>query len=179
VHRVAARLILPSVLASCAALALTTSPAAASSAGAARAGTPHCTTSGLVIWLPNGNGNGAAGSIFYKLRLTNLSGHTCTLSGFPRVSAVDVKGKKLGKQASHETGQKAGVVKLAPGGSASFQLRVVEPGNFSPADCHEVTAAGLRVTPPGQTASKVVPFPFQTCSQPTQPVLTVGPVRKG
>jgi len=52
-------------------------------------------------------------------------------------------------------------------------LRIVEAGNFPASACREVTAAGLRVFPPGQTASKVVPFPFQTCSRAGQSVLSV------
>ena len=28
----------------------------------------------------------AAGSVFYKIKFTNLSGHACTLRGFPRVA---------------------------------------------------------------------------------------------
>ena len=67
---------------------------------------------------------------------------------------------------------------LAPGGSASFQLRIVNPGNFSPADCHRTAAAGLRVAPPGAGGAKVVPLPFQTCAKPTEPVLSVGTLKK-
>ncbi|MDQ6778933.1 MAG: DUF4232 domain-containing protein, partial [Actinomycetota bacterium] len=55
------------------------------------ASTPKCATSGLVVWL-NTQGNGAAGSIFYALELTNLSGQTCTLNGYAGVSAVDLAG---------------------------------------------------------------------------------------
>ena len=176
-HRVA-RAILLGIVASCAAVVVAVPLATAGGGGGASASTAPCATSNLVIWLPNGNGNGAAGSIFYKLRITNLGSAACTISGFPALSAVNLKGKAVGKPASKETGQKAGVVKLAPGGSASFQLRVVEAGNFSPADCHATMAAGLRVSPPGGGGSKVVPFPFETCAKPTQPVLTVGPVKK-
>jgi hypothetical protein len=168
---------LVAVVAGCAALVLAPLATAGTSGGAG-ASTAPCSTSNLVIWLPNGHGNGAAGSIFYKLRITNLGSAACTISGFPTVSAVNLKGKAVGKPASKETGQKAGVVKLAAGGSASFQLRVVEAGNFSPADCHPTMAAGLRVSPPGGGGSKVVPFPFETCAKPIQPVLTVGPVKK-
>lgn len=150
-------------------------PAASGAAGATASAT--CASSNLVVWLPNGNGNGAAGSVFYKLRITNLGGGSCTLSGFPKVTAINSKGVAIGKPAANEPGSKAAVVTLEPGGSASFQLRIVEAGNFSPGDCHATKAFGLRVTPPGAGA-KVVPFPFETCAKPTQPVLSVGPVKK-
>jgi hypothetical protein len=173
VNRVAARIVL-GIAAACAALALAVPLA---TAGGATTSAATCKASNLVVWLPNGTGNGAAGSIYYKLRITNLGG-TCTLKGFPKVSAVNLKGQPFGKPASKETSEKAGTVKLAAGGSASFQLRVVEAGNFSPADCHATMAAGLRVSPPGAGGSKAVPFPFETCAKPTQAVLTVGPVKK-
>lgn len=175
-HRFALRAAALGIAAACAALALL-APLAAAGDGASASAAP-CSASNLVVWLPNANGNGAAGSIFPKLRITNLGAGACTLKGFPKLSAVNLKGAAIGKPASNETGQKAGTVKLAAGGSASFQLRVVEAGNFSPADCHATMAAGLRVTPPGAGGAKLVPFPFETCAKPTQPVLTVGPVKK-
>jgi uncharacterized protein DUF4232 len=152
-------------------------PATGAAAGATASST--CASSNLVVWLPNGNGNGAAGSVYYKLRITNLGGGSCTLSGFPKVTAINSKGAAVGKPASNEPGSKSSVVTIKPGGSASFQLRVVEAGNFSAAACHATKAFGLRVTPPGAGGSKVVPFPFETCAKPTQSVLSVGPVKKG
>lgn len=177
-HRFGLRAATLGIAACCAALALLAPMAAAGSGGGASASTAPCSASNLVVWLPSGTGNGAAGSIFYKLRITNLGAGACTLKGFPKVSAVNLKGNAIGKPASQETGQKAGTVKLAAGGSASFQLRVVEAGNFPPANCHATMAAGLRVAPPGAGGSKVVPFPFETCAKPTQAVLTAGPVKK-
>jgi hypothetical protein len=173
-----ARTVALGIAAGCASLALAAPLATAAAGGGASASAAPCATSNLVVWLPNGLGNGAAGSVFYKLRITN-GGAACTLKGFPQVRAIDLKGQPIGKPASKEAGQKAGAVKLAAGGSASFQLRVVEAGNFSPSACHPTMAAGLRVSPPGGGGSKVVPLPFETCAKPTQPVLSVGPVKKG
>ena len=162
-----------------AAAAVLTAPlATAGAGGGASASAAPCATSNLVVWLPNGLGSGTAGSVFYKLRITNGGAAACTLKGFPQVRAVNLKGQPIGKPASKEAGQKAGAVKLAPGGSASFQLRVVEAGNFSPGDCHPTMAAGLRVSPPGGGGSKAVPLPFETCAKPIQPVLSVGPIKK-
>lgn len=62
-------------------------------AGAATARTPRCATAGLVVWM-NTQGSGAAGSVFYTLKFTNLSGHACTLRGYPGVSAVSLGGRR-------------------------------------------------------------------------------------
>jgi len=151
--------------------------AAISVASASGATGPPCQTSGLVIWSNNGAGGGTAGSVFYKVRFTNLSGHACTLKGFPKVSAVNLAGKRIGSPAQHEVGQKPKLRKLANGATATALLRVVDPGNFSPSACHEVTAAGLRVTPPGQSQSKLIPLPFATCSRTGQKTLSIGVVQ--
>jgi hypothetical protein len=124
---------------------------------------PACATSGLVVWLDT-NANGAAGSSFYELHLTNLSGHSCTLQGYPGVSAVTLSGSRIGRPASHEPGTHSTRVTLAQRATATATLRVVQTGDFSASSCKPTTAAGLRVYPPGQRASRVVPFPFAMCA---------------
>jgi hypothetical protein len=126
-----------------------------------------------VIWLNNEPGGGAAGSVYYKLEFTNLSARPCTLRGYPGVSAVDLAGRRLGAAASREAFSQPSTVTLTRGATATATLRIVEAGNFPASACREVAAAGLRVFPPGQAVSKVVPFPFQVCSRAGQGVLAV------
>jgi hypothetical protein len=76
-----------------AALAATGNPAAPAPA----ASTPRCVTPGLVIWLDVPPGNHYAGGAAYYLEFTNLSGHACTLRGYPGVSAVSLTGRQLGR----------------------------------------------------------------------------------
>ena len=143
---------------------------------APRAVARACETPGLVIWL-NTNGSGTAGSITYHLKFTNLSGHRCTLNGFPFVRAVNLRNHRLGSRAAfnHRT---PGTVTLGRGKTATARLQVVEVGNFPASACHPVTAAGLRVYPPNQTRRKLIPFPFGACSKAGPAYLIVGPVRK-
>jgi hypothetical protein len=154
--------------------------ALASAGSAARpdstAATPLCQTPGLVIWL-NTTGNGAAGTIFYTLNLTNLSGHACTLNGFPFLYAVNLSGHLVGPRASFRKSPSPRLVRLRNGATATAMLGIVETGNFPQKACRPVTAAGLRVFPPNQTRSKLVPFPFSACSRPHGPTsLNVGAV---
>src|ERR1700733_14616032 len=74
----------------------------AASSPALAAGPPACQTGGLVTWLDT-NGNGTAGSIFYTLNFTNLSGRRCTLRGYPGVSAVNLRGQQIGRPATRDT----------------------------------------------------------------------------
>ena len=159
------------VAAPVAALALTNAPAA----GAA---VPACQTGGLVIWLDT-QGNGTAGTIFYTLNFTNLSGHACTLRGFPGVSAVNLRGARLGKAAGRDSGQTVKTITLTAGHTAHATLGIVDIGALSSATCPPTTAAGLRVFPPNQTASKVIPFPFPACGGTSGPAfLRVRPVTR-
>lgn len=168
------------VAAACLLIAGTLAIASSSAKAAPRATTaaaPACATSGLVIWLET-PGNGAAGSVYYKLKFTNLSGHTCTLDGYPGVSAVSLGGAQLGSAATRERPGSPRRVTLASGASATATLRIVQAGNFPEAKCHRTTAAGLRVYPPGQSSAKTVPFPFEACARRGPTYLSVQPISK-
>jgi Protein of unknown function (DUF4232) len=150
----------------------------AGSASGGRAAAPSCRTSGLVVWIDT-SGNGAAGSVFYRLELTNQSGHACSLVGYPGVSAVDLRGRQLGSAAGRSPSARR-VVTLRNGATASAQLQIAQVLNYPKSVCRPVAAAELRVYPPNQTASKVAPIPFGACSR-TGPVYlhvkTVAPGR--
>lgn len=148
-------------------VALATTVSLSASAAAVASAAAPCTTSGLVVWLNDEPGGGTAGSVYYKLELTNLSGRACTLRGYPRVSAVDLHGRPLGGGASRETARKprlvtlaSGTPTLANGTTATAVLRILDAGAIS--GCRPVIAAGLRVYPPGQATAKVVPFPIRS-----------------
>lgn len=161
------------VAVACAAMA-----AAVAAPTAATAATPACSASSLVVWLDT-QGNGAAGSSFYDLQFTNLSQSACRLTGYPGVSAVDLGGRQLGHAAARDSVHPASTVILPSGGSAHTILRIVDAANYPRSTCGPVTAAGLRVYPPGQTASKLIPYPFAACSRRAATVLSVEVVQKG
>lgn len=143
---------------------------AASASSAARAGataatsTAGCSTRGLVVWLDT-RGSGTAGSTYYSLQFTDLTGHACTLLGYPGVSAVNLDGRQLGRAAARNDKAPAHVVSLPAGGSVKAILQITDVGVFSHSTCRPATAAGLRVYPPNRFASKVIPFPFGACSR--------------
>lgn len=138
-------------------------PGFASARTAQATALPACPTHGLVIWL-NTQGSGTAGAVYYRVQLTNLSGRTCTLVGYPRVTAVDLGGRRIGDGSSRFVSSKPTVV-LHRGATASFVLEIIDVANFPAARCRPVTAAGLRVFPPHSNASKVIPFPLRACSR--------------
>ncbi len=169
--------VLSAVAAAAAVLSLAGSPAGAA-VPASGAATPSCQTAGLVVWI-NTQGNGTAGTIFYTLNFTNLSGHPCLLHGFPGVSAVNLRGRTLGKAAGRDSGQTVRTVTLTNGHTAHAVLGIVDIGALPPTTCPPTTAAGLRVFPPNQTASKVIPFPFPACGRSGGPgFLRIRPVTR-
>jgi hypothetical protein len=107
----------------------------------------------------------AAGSVYYPLELTNTSGSTCTLFGYPGVSFVTgPSGTQLGQAASRNPVAAATTVTLAPGQVAHATLQVVQAANYDPAQCSPVTAHWLRVYPPNQFGSLYVQFTATACS---------------
>jgi hypothetical protein len=176
----AARRVTAAAAAACAALcapAIALAAPAAPASPASPAVVGLCQTPGLVVWLDT-NGSGTAGSVFFHLEFTNLSGHRCTLNGFPFLAAVDLHGHQLGRRASFDHTTAPHMITLGRGRTATAVLQVVDAGNFPRSVCHPVTAAGLRVYPPNQTRSKIIPFPFAACSGKSPRFLSVGPVKK-
>jgi hypothetical protein len=138
-----------------------------------------CSSSGLVIWAGEEAGGGTAGSVYYRVELTNLSGKACTVTGYPTVSAVSLKGTKIGAAATDEPGKKAPLVKLAPGDSAVATLRIVDALNFPKNQCKPTLAAGLRIGVPGGSGAKVAPLAFETCASAKSKTLSVSVVTAG
>ena len=112
---------------------------------------PNCATSELKGSL--GPEEGAAGSVYAPLLLTNSGTRTCELRGFPGVSYVAGNdGHQVGPAAAMD-GPRGGEVVLKPGAAAAAQLQLVNVANFDAAACQPTPVRGLRVYPPGDTES--------------------------
>ena len=124
-----------------------------------------CATSALKATVNTAKPGAAAGSIYYPLDLTNISGSTCTVFGYPGVSFVTgPSGTLIGRAATRNPVKPATTVTLAPGQVAHATLQVAQAGNYDPAQCKPVTAHWLRIFPPGQTAPLYVSFTTKACS---------------
>jgi hypothetical protein len=155
--------------------------ALASSAGTATAANTaavhRCYQSQLVAWLGIPAG-AAAGHYYYELELSNKSGQTCTLYGYPGVSALTAghqDGSAAGRTASHPKT----LVTLPPGATAHAILEITNAYAFPPAACKPVTATQVRVYPPGAYASLQFGYSFAACSQAGPVYLHVSPMIRG
>jgi len=119
-----------------------------------------CSASGLA--LVGTGGQGAAGTLISTFGLRNTGTGTCVLSGFPSASLVDAQGRQVGAAARRQ-GAAGGQVRLATGQAASFQLAVAHAGCPSSAP----VSHGLRVYPPGDRGSLLVPYSQPVCTTPT------------
>jgi hypothetical protein len=148
-----------------------------------------CATSGLDAWvglgatgstsIPHNGHRIQADTIYYTLEFTNVSARTCSLYGFPEVSAYagsQVTGIQIGSPATHDTVVRPQPVMLSPGATAHAVLRVTGPGRFQQASCARVTALELRVMLPGQGLQDrpaFVPLTLPACSKPGPRFLSV------
>jgi len=152
-------------------------PAAATTR--ASASTPKCSASDLGMWVAADQGDGAAGTIFFPLEFTNLSGHTCSLFGFPGVSATDSHGHQLGAPARWDHSVPPHLVTLAPGATAHSVLAYSDAvvGNC-PAG-HVRTASALRVFPPDRFQAAHAYWDLATCAVRGSVFLGVGAIQPG
>jgi hypothetical protein len=156
--------------------ATTASGVAASSTPAAPAGPASCLASGLQAQL--GASQGTAGTIYQVLVLTNTSGSSCTLYGYPGVSFVSGQGgSQVGAPATRNPAVKAAPLTLAPGGKANALLAVHDAGAFP--DCRLTSVDWLRIYPPGDYGSLYVQYKAQTCANTAKSILTVTAVSPG
>jgi hypothetical protein len=158
-----------------------------------------CPTSGLEAWLGLGAAGGASRAsaasgaspgnagppgaypgheTYYTLEFTNVSNRTCSLFGYPEVSAYrdspavgGPTGGRIGGTAIRDTSVRPKPVMLGPGATAHAVLRVA--GATKPAGCAEVTTEELRITLPEQGRPSLVPAHIPVCTQPGHAALSV------
>lgn len=156
----------------------TPSPTVPSLSAAAPPGATPCPTSALRVSVSASQGV-AAGSSYYPIVFTNISGAACTLYGYPGVSFVAAAGgSQIGIPATENPAHPRQLITLAPGQAGHAELQVVNAENYPPANCGMVAAHWLRVYPPNQTAPLYASFSAQACTKP-RTILTVETVQPG
>jgi hypothetical protein len=144
------------------------------------AGPGPCQAAGLRVGI--GSPDGAAGSLYYPLQFTNVSGATCTMYGFPGVAfAAADGGAFVGGQAVRNPTFGKQLVTLAPGATAHASLQVAIAQNYPESVCKPVTARWLAVYPPSSYVADYVSFTAQTCTGriPSGSTLGIYVVRPG
>jgi hypothetical protein len=172
------------------AITLTRAPAGSDASLSYGVSGQACPTSGLEAWLGLGAASAArpggadppgaypGHETYYTLEFTNVSNRTCSLFGYPEVSAYrdsPAAGGPIGSPVSgiaiRDTSVRPKPVMLEPGATAHAVLRVA--GDTKPAGCAEVTAEELRITLPRQDRPSFVAAHIPVCSQRGHATLSV------
>jgi hypothetical protein len=137
----------------------------------------RCTASDLRLSLADGDdgeGMWQQGVVF-----TNVSGHSCTIQGFPGVSYVTGDdGAQVGAPAARK-GSGGETIRLANGQTALSWVGFVNVGNYDPAECRPADTRGLRVYPPGETRSTFVALQRTGCGNDKVEQLFVKALQRG
>jgi hypothetical protein len=140
------------------------------------AGPQHCPSSALRIRTAPGSGEAMDG-VYWDLTFTNTDTATCTLYGYPGVSFLAGSRSAVTAPASRAYGRPHQLT-LAPGQTASAQVKTPNVGNLPKNACHQATAASLQVYPPNDTIPVIVHTRIGVCAGPS-PGGSVWPVVPG
>jgi hypothetical protein len=154
------------------------------SPAATSAGVSRCLTAELVA--RPGQGGVAAGSVGDVVHFTNVSHHRCTLHGYPGLQMLNAAGRPIVTDVHRGSSvtvsaRPVGLVTLAPGGKASFELGYADATGFGSETCP--TSTRIEITPPNDyrpltIAWRIQPFggdiPHLRCGE-----ITVSPVYAG
>jgi hypothetical protein len=114
------------------------------------------------------------------IEFTNIGTTPCTLYGYPGVSlAAGTPVTQVGAAATRSTATSATLVTLAPGQTGSALLRIVEAGNYPPADCSPTTTTYLQIYPPNQTTPVYLGYKSTGCASSKVNLLSVSVVTPG
>lgn len=156
--------------------AATSASAASARPATASAVIPRCSPDQLYVWVSPDSANGTAGTTYYTLEFTNISGSECHLYSWPGVSATNADGGQIGVPAIRNADAPAQYINIPAGGTAHSYLGYVDVQVYS--GCPRATATFLKVYPPDDTGSRSAFFPLPVCTNGTYD-LTIGRVQAG
>jgi hypothetical protein len=133
------------------------------------AGAPPCHGSELGYRAPMGGAG--AGTYYQRVLVVNGSGHTCTVTGFPHLVALDSNGRPIlpiptsGLTTAIASGRHPRKIALEPGGAATFELNTTNAANYSRSACLPRKAVTLRISVPSSgSGTSLVPYGWELCT---------------
>jgi hypothetical protein len=129
-------------------------------------GAPPCPSPSVKVRV--GRTGIATGTIYQPFDLVNDSSRTCSVSGFPRVVAVDAAARPIGPPGTADhllttmSGNHPKTIALTPGGVAIFEMRYGEALNLpQPCGIRKARALRIAITPSGPP--QTVPYQMELC----------------
>jgi uncharacterized protein DUF4232 len=140
-------------------------------------GPQRCHTNDLSPTVTVVNGSSAAGHQLLNLTLTNTSGRTCTIFGYPGMMLEDQNDSGQSTTVTRDPAVPKKTITVPNGGSASTTIRfdfdVPGPGEPTTGNC-EPPSYSLLITPPDETTQLTAPIgggPVTVCERGTLDVL--------
>lgn len=141
----------------------------------AQAATPRCGNADLAASFRSTDAG--AGHRFGVLKLTNTSGHTCTVRGYGGLSYVGHgDGTQVGASATRDPGSVTTVV-LRPGRSAVSEVDEAVAADYSAGTCRPTRVDGFRVYVPDSTVSQYVAHRTTGCASTQVHLISHQPFR--
>lgn len=107
---------------------------------------------------------GAAGSLYGRMRLTNVSDRACVTGGFGGISYVgDGDGTQIGRSAVRERAAQARSYVVRPGQRLVSTVQLSNAQNYPASTCRRARVDGFRVYVPNATRSQFVRFRTLGC----------------
>ncbi len=133
---------------------------AASSGAVTSAGSGRCHTGGLKVAIRSLGA--AAGHHYAALEFTNTSNSTCRVYGFPGMQLLSAQGHKVATKVVRDPATKPKLVTLKAGATAWARTdwgAIPTSGEPQTGSC-ESPAASTEVTPPDETAHRIVHWSY-------------------
>ena len=111
------------------------------------------------LHLSVGKVTGGAGSLFYPLRFTNTSTHTCSLRGYPGVSVLNSHRHQIGTPATRNA-HPVSTVFVHPARTVFATIRTNNP---SVVPTCRPTSTYIRVYPPASFQSVLIRYHLKVC----------------
>ncbi|MCL2543868.1 MAG: DUF4232 domain-containing protein [Nocardioidaceae bacterium] len=143
----------------------------ASTGTAKAAATPQCGNADLHASIRHADA--AAGHEYFRLVLTNVSGHSCRTGGFGGLSFVGHgNGTQVGAAADREG--RARSLTVAPGHRVVSLVTQTDWGVYDKSECRPTHVDGYRVYVPNATRSQFIRSPQTACASTKVHLLSHG-----
>ncbi|MGI9158080.1 MAG: DUF4232 domain-containing protein [Marmoricola sp.] len=136
-----------------------------SSSSSPVSGVARCRTSDLEV--TDTGAEGAMGTSYSRITLTNTSAAPCVVQGYGGVSYVaGGNGTQVGARATRDRFVPAKRMLLQPDEGVEARLGEGTAMDYPKATCRPTKVEGLRIYPPDETHSVFVPHPATACANP-------------
>lgn len=168
----------PTDTASAASRSQTTASGTSPSSAASSSRRAPASCGALPLGVSTASVEGAAGSRYLTVRLSNEGGSSCRMVGYPGVSIVaGDRSSQIGAAAERDPSVQPVPVVLAPRTDTTFVLRVTQALNYPATTCQPQDAYGYRIYPPGSRTTLFLADPdLKGCANPAVRLMVVRPV---